>query len=96
MIRRVVVTGMGGVSAFGENWQDVATGLKSGHNAVRHMPEWQIYDGLNTMLGAPVDNFKLPEHYTRKRIRAMGRVSLMATRATELALIQSGCSKTQC
>ncbi|MGB7800140.1 beta-ketoacyl-ACP synthase [Buttiauxella sp.] len=90
MIRRVVVTGMGGVTAFGDNWQDVATGLKSGQNAVRHMPEWQIYDGLNTMLGAPVDNFTLPEHYTRKRIRAMGRVSLLATRATELALMQAG------
>lgn len=90
MIKRVVVTGMGGVTAFGESWQDVATGLKSGKNAVRQMPEWQIYDGLNTMLGAPVDNFVLPEHYTRKRIRAMGRVSLLATRATELALIQAG------
>lgn len=90
MIRRVVVTGMGGVTAFGTNWQDVAAGLKSGKNAVRHMPEWQVYDGLNTMLGAPVDNFTLPEHYTRKRIRAMGRVSLLATRATELALIQAG------
>lgn len=90
MIRRVVVTGMGGVTAFGTNWQDVAAGLKSGKNAVRHMPEWQVYDGLNTMLGAPVDNFTLPEHYTRKRIRAMGRVSQLATRATELALIQAG------
>ncbi len=90
MIRRVVVTGMGGVTAFGDNWQDVAAGLKSGKNAVRHMPEWQIYDGLNTLLGAPVDNFTLPEHYTRKRIRAMGRVSLLATRATELALTQAG------
>ncbi|TNV21917.1 beta-ketoacyl-ACP synthase [Buttiauxella sp. B2] len=89
-MRRVVVTGMGGVTAFGDNWQDVAMGLKSGKNAVRHMPEWQIYDGLNTLLGAPIDNFILPEHYTRKRIRAMGRVSLLATRATELALMQAG------
>ena len=90
MIRRVVVTGMGGVTAFGDNWQDVAAGLRSGKNAVRHMAEWHIYDGLNTMLGAPIDNFILPEHYTRKRIRAMGRVSLLATRATELALMQAG------
>ncbi|HKM96744.1 MAG TPA: beta-ketoacyl-ACP synthase [Buttiauxella sp.] len=90
MIRRVVVTGMGGVTAFGDNWQDVAAGLRSGKNAVRHMAEWQIYNGLNTMLGAPVENFTVPEHYTRKRIRAMGRVSLLATRATELALAQAG------
>jgi 3-oxoacyl-[acyl-carrier-protein] synthase II len=90
VIRRVVVTGMGGVTAFGESWQSVSEGLRSGLNAVRKMPEWEIYDGLHTLLGAPIDNFRLPEHYTRKRIRSMGRVSLLATRATELALAQAG------
>ncbi|MBP2197270.1 beta-ketoacyl-ACP synthase [Pantoea cypripedii] len=90
MIQRVVVTGMGGVTAFGESWPAVAARLKQGKNAVRHMPEWQVYAGLHTLLGAPVDDFTLPEHYTRKRIRAMGRVSLLATRATELALEQAG------
>ncbi|WES90210.1 beta-ketoacyl-ACP synthase [Dickeya fangzhongdai] len=89
-MRRVVVTGMGGVTAFGDNWDQVASGLLAGRNAVRSMPEWQVYDGLNTLLGAPVEDFQLPEHYTRKRIRSMGRVSLMATRATELALEQAG------
>lgn len=90
MIRRVVVTGMGGVTAFGNNWPDISARMRAGRNAVRKMPEWQVYDGLNTLLGAPVDNFTLPEHYTRKRIRSMGRVSLMATRASELALEQAG------
>ncbi|WP_049855455.1 beta-ketoacyl-ACP synthase [Dickeya fangzhongdai] len=89
-MRRVVVTGMGGVTAFGDNWDQVASRLLAGRNAVRSMPEWQVYDGLNTLLGAPVEDFQLPEHYTRKRIRSMGRVSLMATRATELALEQAG------
>ncbi|RYC40544.1 beta-ketoacyl-ACP synthase [Pectobacterium zantedeschiae] len=89
-MRRVVVTGMGGVTAFGESWESVSDGLRAGHNAIRKMPEWQVYDGLNTQLGSPIDNFNLPEHYTRKRIRSMGRVSLMATRATELALEQAG------
>ena len=90
MTRRVVITGMGGVTAFGENWQSVSSRLLAYENAVRKMPEWQIYDGLHTLLGAPIDDFTLPEHYTRKRIRAMGRVSLMSTRATELALEQAG------
>ncbi|CUU23623.1 beta-ketoacyl-ACP synthase II [Duffyella gerundensis] len=90
MIHRVVVTGMGGVTAFGERWEAVAQRLRAGRNAVRSMPEWQIYDGLNTLLGAPIDDFSLPAHYTRKRIRSMGRVSLLATRACELALEQAG------
>jgi 3-oxoacyl-[acyl-carrier-protein] synthase II len=81
---------MGGVTAFGESWESVSAGLRGGRNAVRKMPEWQIYDGLHTLLGAPIDDFRLPEHYTRKRIRSMGRVSLLATRATELALTQAG------
>ncbi|WP_312316763.1 beta-ketoacyl-ACP synthase [Atlantibacter hermannii] len=90
MTRRVVITGMAGVTAFGETWQQVAARLKQGENAVRAMPEWQVYDGLHTLLGAPIDDFSLPAHYTRKRIRSMGRVSLMSTRATELALEQTG------
>ena len=90
MSRRVVITGMGGVTAFGESWQAVSGRLREYKNAVRSMPEWQVYDGLHTLLGAPVDDFSLPAHYTRKRIRSMGRVSLMSTRATELALEQAG------
>ena len=39
MTRRVVITGMGGVTAFGENWQDVSRRLLGYENAVRHMPE---------------------------------------------------------
>ncbi len=89
-MRRVVVTGMGGVTAFGNSWPQIAEKIRGGRNAVRKMPEWQVYDGLNTLLGAPVDDFTLPDHYTRKRIRSMGRVSLMATRASELALEQAG------
>jgi len=90
MTHRVVITGMKGVTAFGNDWQTIATAMRSGRNAVRNMPEWQIYQGLHTHLGAPIDHFSLPEHYSRKRIRSMGRVSLLSTRATELALEQAG------
>ncbi|MGL4860944.1 MAG: beta-ketoacyl-ACP synthase [Enterobacteriaceae bacterium] len=90
MTKRVVITGMGGVTAFGEGWQAVSAGLKAQQNVVQMMPEWQQFEGLHTLLGAPIDTFTLPDHYTRKRIRSMGRVSLMSTRATELALEQAG------
>lgn len=90
MTRRVVITGMGGVTAFGNSWSDVSARLLAYENAVRKMPEWQVYEGLQTLLAAPIDDFTLPDHYTRKRIRAMGRVSRLATRATELALEQAG------
>ena len=89
MTRRVVITGMGGVTAFGEDWPTISRRLREYENAVRTMTEWQAYDGLQTLLAAPIEDFTLPAHYTRKRIRAMGRVSL-STRATELALEQAG------
>ncbi len=89
-LRRVAVTGMGGITAFGDSWSAVQTKLHQGKNAVRFMPDYQQFSGLNTFLAAPVTNFVLPEHYTRKRTRSMGRVALLSTRATELALQQAG------
>ncbi|MBU3895324.1 beta-ketoacyl-ACP synthase [Serratia rubidaea] len=90
MTQRVVITGMAGITAFGNDWQQIDARLRQGKSAVRYMPQWEAYRGLNARLGAPVEDFTLPEHYTRKRIRSMGRVSLLAARATELALGQAG------
>ncbi len=89
-MKRVVVTGMAGVTAFGQDWPSVRARLQAGRNAVVNMPEWAIYDGLNTRLAAPIPDFTLPAHYPRKKTRAMGRVSALATVATELALAQAG------
>ncbi|AML59912.1 3-oxoacyl-[ACP] synthase [Serratia rubidaea] len=90
MTQRVVITGMAGITAFGNDWRQIDARLRQGKSAVRYMAQWEAYLGLNARLGAPVDDFALPDHYTRKRIRSMGRVSLLATRATELALEQAG------
>ncbi|MEJ6061739.1 beta-ketoacyl-ACP synthase, partial [Aliivibrio salmonicida] len=90
MSRRVVVTGMSGVTALGSDWNTVGENLRKCENATQYMPSFEIYDGLNTKLAAPIDNFTLPAHYTRKKIRSMGRVSLLSTVASEQALEQSG------
>ncbi|EEX94545.1 3-oxoacyl-(acyl carrier protein) synthase II [Vibrio orientalis CIP 102891 = ATCC 33934] len=90
MSRRVVVTGMSGVTAFGNDWQTVEPKLRACENATQYMESYEQYDGLNTKLAAPVDDFELPKHYKRKQVRGMGRVSKLATVATENALIQSG------
>lgn len=90
MERRVVVTGMSGVTAFGNDWEIVEEKLKACKNAVIYMDSYEQYEGLNTKLAAPIVDFKLPKHYTRKKVRSMGRVSKLATLASENALIQSG------
>ncbi|QDE29760.1 MULTISPECIES: beta-ketoacyl-ACP synthase [Shewanella] len=89
-MKRVVVTGVGGISALGQNWQQIKASLLAKHNCVIRMDEWDRYPGLNTRLAAPVTDFTLPAHYSRKKIRSMGRVSMMATRASELALEDAG------
>jgi len=89
-MKRVVVTGMAGLTPIGSDWNTVAARLKECRSGVRYMPEWADYDGLSSRLAAPIDDFEKPEHYTRKAVRSMGRVSLLATRATELALIDAG------
>jgi 3-oxoacyl-[acyl-carrier-protein] synthase II len=90
MRRRVAVTGMAGISPIGNDWPSVHTRLSSYRNAIARMPEWSDYDGLNTQLGAPAADFTLSERYTTKATRSMGRVALMATRASELALADAG------
>ncbi|MGF1748683.1 beta-ketoacyl-ACP synthase [Vibrio cionasavignyae] len=90
MNRRVVVTGMSGVTAFGNDWASIEPKLRACENATQYMPSYEQYDGLNTKLAAPIDHFELPKHYKRKQVRGMGRVSKLATVATENALIQSG------
>ena len=89
-MKRVVITGMGGVTALGDNWEAVETRLRNGRNAVRTMPEWAHFDMLNTKLAAPITDFQTPAHYPRKMVRSMGPVSLFAVRASEMALADAG------
>ncbi|MDZ4729170.1 MAG: beta-ketoacyl synthase N-terminal-like domain-containing protein, partial [Xanthomonadales bacterium] len=82
----MVVTGAGAVSALGNDWPEAEKSLRSLKNCVQHMPDWQVYRGLNTQLAAPINNFELPASFTRRRIRGMGRVAQLATVASEKAL----------
>lgn len=86
MPQRVVVTGMGGLTALGHDWPAIAARLHARRSGVRHMSEWDSYADLNTRLAAPVAAYELPPHYNRKSMRSMGPVAVMSTRATELAL----------
>ncbi len=88
--RRVVITGAGGISPLGNDWASIHTHLRSYRNAVQRIDAWDIYQGLNTKLAAPAAAFELPSHYNRKTTRSMGRVALLAVRASEIALADAG------
>lgn len=85
-MNRVVITGMAGISALGSDWASVQQAFQSGRSAIRHMPDWSRFAELNTRLAGPVEDFRVPAHWTRKQLRSMGRVSQLAVRAAELAL----------
>ncbi|MET0351406.1 MAG: beta-ketoacyl-ACP synthase [Rhizobacter sp.] len=89
-MKRVVVTGVGALSPLGHDWATVHAHLRSLRNSVQPMPEWGVYDGLNTQLGSMVKPYELPAHYNRKTMRSMGNVAVFAVRATELALADAG------
>lgn len=89
-MRRVVVTGVGAVSALGSTWEEIEARMRRGKNAVQVMPEWARYEGLSTRLGAPVPDFEVPAHWSRKQMRSMGRVAKLAVCATERALEDAG------
>jgi 3-oxoacyl-[acyl-carrier-protein] synthase II len=89
-MKRVVVTGMGGVTAFGSHWNEIEAALRAGRNAVRRMPEWDYFSSLHTRLACPLPSFETPPEYPRKKTRSMGPVSLYAVRASELALLDAG------
>ena len=83
-MKRVVITGAGAISPLGHDWASVRARLEARRNAVQVYPEWGQYKGLNTRMGVPCEPFELPAHYNRKSMRSMGRVAVMATRATRL------------
>jgi 3-oxoacyl-[acyl-carrier-protein] synthase II len=89
-MRRVAVTGVGGVSALGDSWERIEAAFRAGKSGVRYMKEWERFGDMATRLGAPCDHFELPAQWTRKQLRGMGRVSQLAVRASELAVADAG------
>ena len=88
-MKRVVITGMGGITPLGHDWSQIESRLRDGRNAVRKMPEWDFFDSLNSRLGCPVDDFQIPD-WPRKHLRSMGRVAQLAVAASERALRDAG------
>lgn len=90
-MKRVVITGIGAVTALGRDWRSVQAAFARGRNAVRAMPEWAAqYPDLEAHLGAPIVDYAPPTHWTRKQLRSMGRLSMLCVDAAEQALADAG------
>ena len=89
-MRRVVITGMSGITSLGHNWNDIQENMRNGITGTRQMPEWVDIQGMNTQLGAPIQKLDLKDRWPRKVTRGMGPVALYALYTTEKALFSAG------
>lgn len=89
-MKRVVITGMSGITALGRSWADIKVAFQRRKNAVQRISVDERYVDLEARLGAPIADYTPPAHWTRKQLRSMGRVSQLCVDAAEQALIQAG------
>jgi 3-oxoacyl-[acyl-carrier-protein] synthase II len=93
-LKRVVITGLGAVTPFGNGITELVKGIEEGRSAVRRMAGWETYIGLRSLVGAPVsmqDEKRIP----RQKRRSMGRMSIFAAQAADEALADAGISLDQ-
>ena len=43
-MKRVVVTGMAGITSLGETADEIFAKFHAGQSGIRYMPEWEIYE----------------------------------------------------
>ena len=86
-MKRVVITGIGAITAFGKEWSEVKAAFQRKQNAVQAKTEWaERYPELGANLGAEIHGYHPPKHWNRKQLRSLGRVSQFAVEAAERAL----------
>ena len=89
-MRRVVVTGMAAISTLGKTQEEIMQTLRTCKNATRRMVDWEVYQGLRSYLYAPLSNYAPPADFTRKQLRTMSSISVMAVDCTRRSLADAG------
>src|SRR5690348_191435 len=89
MSRRVVITGMGAISALGHNTRDVWTGMREGRSAIAPL---QGFDDptLRVRVAAQVRDYDPLAHFDEKKLLLLDRVSQFALVAAREAMAQAG------
>ena len=90
-LKRVVITGIGVVSPFGNGLPALMKGIEDRRSAVRRMEGWEQYTGLHSLVGAPVEILN-EKRIPRQKRRSMGRMSIFAAQAADEAIADAGIS----
>jgi len=88
-LRRVVITGIGVVSPFGNGVAELMKGVEEGRSGVCFMEGWDQYIGLQSLIAAPVE-MRGEKNIPRQKRRSMGRLSIFAAQAADEALADAG------
>lgn len=88
--KRVVITGMALASPLGSTVKSAYERLHVFENCVTHEPALDEIANMYTRLSARVKGFSQPEYFTRKTVRTMGPVSVMAVTTAIEALTDAG------
>lgn len=90
MKKRVVITGISGLSSLGHDWACIKQNLQSSKTGVRFLSDWDKIEGMRTSLAAPIQKAPFENRWPRKKTRTMGTVSKYAVYTSEIALEESG------
>ncbi|MBS3762841.1 MAG: beta-ketoacyl-[acyl-carrier-protein] synthase family protein, partial [Planctomycetes bacterium] len=88
-MKRVVITGCGVVTPLGYGVTEMMEGLYANRSAVQRIDEWEHYDGLRSMLGAPLE-MQNERDIPRRSRRTMSPMSIYGAQAAEQAVESAG------
>lgn len=88
-LRRVVVTGLGAVSPFGLGVDKLWAGLKAGESAIRNIELFDVSD-FPVKFAGEVKDFVALEHFEKKKVRHLDRVTQFALLCADEAIKDSG------
>jgi len=91
-LQRVVITGRGAVSPFGQGVNTLLTAVGANRSGVVLMPDWRNIRGLESHLAAPVPAMDVKSMLPRAARRTMGPMALYATLACQEAIAEAGIS----
>ena len=90
MTKRVVITGMALTSPLGSTVKTAFNRLHKLENCITNQNNLDEYRGLHTRLCSLIDGFSIPEDFTRKITRSMGKVAIISVVTARQALEDAG------
>lgn len=87
-MRRIAITGMGIVSAIGNNTKEVLASLQQGRSGIEFIPERKAM-GFRSALGGRIKSLP-PLNIPKRNLRQMGLGSMFAVHAAQQALEDAG------